>query len=599
MGPGMASAAPKAAGNLVQRAESLGLSCSSRRAAEGFSYDFCTGEVQSFDGIGLDTDLSLPTGATSPLPTVLFMHGWSGDKGDWESDSVNGDGKDTYHWNNVWFVSRGWAAVNYTARGFEESCGLLDADAACTTGWTHLADRDFEVRDAQSLLGTLVDTGIATPQRLAATGGSYGGGQSWDLATSMPWTSPKGTTLQLRAAVAKYPWTDLTDSLLPSGRATDSADQSVVHTDPLGIEKDSYVHGLYAAGLALADGRYNTGQDPTDYGSALTEDLAFVDAGEPYDAKPLAPAVVQAFQNKSAYYAQSYFSAILTHSIPEVAVLSIQGWTDPLFPAVQTLQMWRELAAIDPNYPMYMAFGDVGHSNANNPAAQWQPINGLANRFLDAYVLGPAGQKPSSQVTTYRSTCPPPSSGTEHADTGTWTSLRPGRVTAGATGVWQTTSADPNAKDGVDTDPIAHAGCMAEPGDDRDPGGVYLQGTIGAKGFTMLGLPTVTLGYSLVGVDATVALKMWDIGPDGTRTLVTRGAYRLATETGDPASGTFTTELHGNEWSFAPGHTFELQISQADSPYLRPDNLESTITYSSVKVVLPTKEHISRSIPLR
>jgi pimeloyl-ACP methyl ester carboxylesterase len=79
------------------------------------AYTRCTGEIASFDGIGLDTDLSIPTGATRAAPTMLFLHGWSGDKGDWEANSVTGSSPDQYHWNDVWFVSRGWVSVNYTA----------------------------------------------------------------------------------------------------------------------------------------------------------------------------------------------------------------------------------------------------------------------------------------------------------------------------------------------------------------------------------------------------------------------------------------------------------------------------------------------------
>src|SRR5207247_1110377 len=120
-------------------------------------------------------DLSIPTGATASAPAVLFLHGWSGDKGDWEANSVAGDSPDRWHWNNVWFVSRGWVAINYTARGFEESCGVADSDPNCVNGYTHLADRNFEGRDSQTILGVLVDAGIANSRELLSTGGSYGG----------------------------------------------------------------------------------------------------------------------------------------------------------------------------------------------------------------------------------------------------------------------------------------------------------------------------------------------------------------------------------------------------------------------------------------
>ena len=39
----------------------------------------------------------------------------------------------------------------------------------------------YEVRDAQYLLGKLADDGVIDPQRIGATGGSYGGGMSLQL----------------------------------------------------------------------------------------------------------------------------------------------------------------------------------------------------------------------------------------------------------------------------------------------------------------------------------------------------------------------------------------------------------------------------------
>jgi len=277
--------------------------------------------------------------------------------------------------------------------------------------------------------------------------------------------------------------------------------------------------------------------------------------------------------------------------------MSIQGWTDPLFPAVQTLQMWRELKAVDPTYPIAMAFADIGHSNAQNPPSQWQPLNSLANGFANAYVLGKWREKPSAPVYSFRTACPP-ANGTEAAESGTWAGLRKGKVVASASGAWTTMSADVNAKDGADTDPIVHGGCLSEPAGDEDPAGVYLRAVVPPNGFTLLGLPSVSLRYTLLGQDATVVVKAWDAAPDGTRTLVTRGEYRVATLVGHPATGTLTTELYGNEWRFPPGHTLEVQTSQADPPYLRPDNFASTISYFGVRVTFPIHEPLSLSLPL-
>ena len=138
--------------------------------------------------------------------------------------------------------------VNYTARGFGKSCG---AQASRTpdcfqqrgrpghrppAGWLHLKDRRREAHDTQFLLGKLVDEGFAKPKRVGATGISYGGGESIELAylrdriqkasptrtTSSPGSSPeKKIPMSLAAAFPRWPWSDLVSALLPNGRFLD------------------------------------------------------------------------------------------------------------------------------------------------------------------------------------------------------------------------------------------------------------------------------------------------------------------------------------------------------------------------------------------
>jgi predicted acyl esterase len=580
------AAAPASAssGTLTARAQALGMSCSQVTPTGGAAFTMCSGEIASFDGIRIDTDVSFPTGATTPLPAILMLHGWGGDKTEWEAASPAGDGADSWHWNNAWFAEHRLVAVNTTARGFMQSCGLTDQDANCTDGYTHLAQRGFETRDSQTILGRLVDAGIADGSRLAATGGSYGGGQSWLLATSLPWKSPKGRMLQLAAAVPKFPWTDLLDSLLVSGRATDSPDQSRSHIDPLGVPKESYIDGLYAIGRAEGQGRYDV--NPQDPGTDLDQQIALVQSGEPYDGKPNIDQIVASYRSRSPYDATAYFAAVHAHRIRGVPVFSIQGWTDPLFPAVQTLQMWRKLQAADPHYPVQMAFADIGHSNAQNPAAQWRPLNTLAWRFLRAHVLGLARVAPRQQAYSFRTKCPM-STKPQVPVAGTWASLTRGAVAATG-GAATTTSVDQNPNEGQADDPIAHGGCLTADDSQNDPAQAYFRWKAPSNGLALLGLPAVQFHYDLTGQDATVTFKLWDVDPGGTKTMVSRGVYRLSTAHGDPASGVLRTELNGNDWLFPASHTIELQIGQVDTPMWRPDNEPSSIAMSTVRVRFPT-----------
>ena len=99
--------------------------------------------------------------------------------------------------------------------------------------------------------------------------------------------------------------------------------------------------------------------------------------------------------------------------------------------------------------------------------------------------------------------------------------------------------------------------------------------------FTMLGLPSVTLPYKMTGEDTTVVVKLWDIGPEGPdqkKVLVARGVYRLSAPGQPASSGSLTFQLFGNHWRFGEGHTIELEVGQLDRPFLRPDNIPSSIT---------------------
>ena len=85
------------------------------------------------------------------------------------------------------------------------------------------------------------------------TGGSYGGGFSWMAFTDPIWKSPGGKDMKLAAAAPKYGWTDLVDSLVPTGRHSTNpnnlpAFDGSTSTSPLGIPKRSINAALYASG---------------------------------------------------------------------------------------------------------------------------------------------------------------------------------------------------------------------------------------------------------------------------------------------------------------------------------------------------------------
>src|SRR5438552_5011184 len=101
----------------------LGMTGTDVTSPDGVAYTLYTGRVASFDGVPLDVDLTVPQGPLVARPLVVMLHGWGGDKTDWESATVSNTSADVDHYNNVAFVALGYAVLNYTARGFHVPCG--------------------------------------------------------------------------------------------------------------------------------------------------------------------------------------------------------------------------------------------------------------------------------------------------------------------------------------------------------------------------------------------------------------------------------------------------------------------------------------------
>jgi hypothetical protein len=586
----------------------LGLTGTSYPApAGGVAYTVCTGRVPSFDGTPLDTDLTLPDGASGPLPLIVMLHGWGDSKAQFESATLAGNGTNTWHWNNVWFAAHGFAVLTYTARGFGESCGQDPAagysylnDPACQgrASWTHLADRRWEVRDTQYLVGLLVDAGVASPSRVVVTGDSYGGGQSWLLALSqdqvmlpdghlVPWRSPAGVPIRLAAAVPQYTWSDLAQALADNGRASDGyhgAPPPGPHESPYGVEKQSYVDALFADGAATA--QYAGPNDPT---ADLPGWFAAISAGDPAaDSSPLA---AQALRQLEEYRSPYYLPVPPPgHQVP---VFAEQGLTDPLFPGIQLLQMINKLTAADPDYPVWAALGDLGHAYAANPHSLWVSVNDEANAFLSAVLAGQkprlprftvttVGCLPGQQVATYR--------------VGSWPALATGTLRLSAPGP-ATVASSPDPVPGPEalaTDPIANGGLPGTTGGCRvmnittDPG-VAAWTWSPQSPVTLAGAPVVRVTVALAGTDAELAARLWDVDPaTGKQALITRGIYRL-TAAAPGATTRLAFELWPTAWALSAGHQLKLELTPDDSPTWRPDDLAGTMTLSKITLTVPVR----------
>jgi predicted acyl esterase len=536
--------------------------------------------VPSFDGVPLDADVTLPPSGAGPFPTIVMLHGWGGSKTDFESSSPAGDGNETFDYNNVYYAQHGYAVLNYSARGWGNSCGTPSSreDPGCAEGWIRLADQRYEVRDTQYLLGLLADEKLTKPLSIGTTGISYGGGQSIELAylrnrirlpdgEFAPWTSPKGKKLQIAAAYPRWPWSDLVDALTPNGRFLDTQVAPFAQSyEPFGVEIESYVSGLYALGNAsgyIAP----VGADPE---ADLTKWFAATNAGEP--ANPEDEAIAKQLYT----YHQGY-------GLPgkPAPMLLQSGWTDDLFPPEQSLRVYNAVRAMK-GYAA-LQFGDLGHSRGSNKENADHALQEQAASFFEAR-LKHAGTAPrNGSVTAFTQTCPQSAPAGGPFSATSWSRLHRHAVSFGSSTSQLFTSAGGNTSIAAAFDPIAGTSeaCKTVANETEPNTANY---TMTSPGFTLIGLPTVTATIKTIGPFGELASRLWDVLPTGEQRLISRGVYRLD----ENQEGTITFQLHGNGYEFAPGDTVKLQLLGRDAPYYRASNGTFTVEVSALTVSLPT-----------
>ncbi|HET7482608.1 MAG TPA: CocE/NonD family hydrolase [Actinomycetota bacterium] len=605
--------------------------------------------------ITLDVDVSLPPSSASVLypdlapvgapasgnPVIVFMHGCcGGNKASWEASSVDAS-NESWHHSNAWFAARGYVVINLTARGFRNS------NDEGSSGTTQLDSRRYEINDAQYVTGLLADLDAQRAasdlpplfsinrKKIGSVGGSYGGGFSWLFLTDPTWRSPLSKfKLRLGAAVPKYGWTDLVESLVPSGHYLDrnatgktviapTAVQKAASRNPIGVEKQSIVSALYATGN-MVNGNHTT--FPAYMHNAFTR----LNQGEPYDGDADVEAIVDTFlKDRSAYYQSSYWRRVKAGL--RVPLFVAATWTDPLFPTMESLRFYNKLKKVDPRYPVQMNLGDYQHFTANKPK-EWDDlcgsdhhvctfddypgaargnfskvptrvrigINTRINAFLDHYLLGKRPTPPHN-VSATTTICAANATDTFKVDepgieydAPTWRALTGGPVQkfawAGGGAVFGSTTNGGVDNHADESDPVFRQTqsdkCTTTTKSNPGLGVVQLESKKLDQPFTMMGLPLLQLKTNTAATDYWVGARLYDADADGNMTLVTRGVCRVNTAIDENGCSQF--DLFGNAWTFPKNHTLVLELSQSDSPFLRRDNVPSTVEYPEVELQVPT-----------
>src|SRR3954454_6562679 len=475
----------------------------------------CSGLVNTWDGVPLDATVSLPSRGARHLPLVVELHGFGNSKYEYLDPSSTAYTDNAYDW-----ARDGYAVLTYTSRGLWGSCGTPESRAAspvaCADGYIHLADARYEVRDAQTLIGRLVDEGVANVHRVGVTGDSYGGGQSFMLAAlrnrvMLPsgklvrWRSPQGTPLRIAAAAPVIPWTDLIYAAAPNGltRANGVTPRSA-SASPVGVEKASFGNGIFA-GAQTATGPGQPIGEPfipgrpmgflsppgTDPEADVSSWVKRTDQGEPYKGSQVDFIVNQLRHYHSAYY--------INANEPPAPLFVASGFTDDLFPVDEALRFANRTRARYPRAPMSLLFGDLGHQRASNKVRERNRLLSAIHTWFDHYLGGRAG-RPRLGVTAYVETCPreKPSLGPFYAPTFAGLSRRTLRFKTDAPQTIHSSGGDPGV--GAALDPIAGGGnACASVSSKREAGTATYDLPRRKRAVTLLGAPAVKARLAVGG----------------------------------------------------------------------------------------------------
>ena len=571
----------------------------------GKNFRFCTGKVTSKDKVSnLDVDITLPARGDGPFPLIVMLHGLGGSKESYgcsavdegeppcSEDTIEGAGG-KYHFNNLWFASRGYAVMNHTARGYKgSSCRdtsvesvdgnveLYGASPACRPQVSHIR---YDVKDVQFLTGRLADETLVTAdvdvkaRKLGIAGVSLGGGPTWVLSRRNAWRSPKGARMRVAAAVPLISWTDLADALVPNGRVRDDTlwptDVSLREASPIGVPKITTLGGFFAT-LTIASSDF---QIPG-YIDAWYDRF---NAGPPYEDQIAADALHKLLVNRSAYY--------VPKKPFDTPVYAVQGWTDFPFPASQAMQMWQRYLVEDPGYPMSVYLGDFGHPISQNKSAEAAYIYGKVNAWLDHYIKG-KGEDPSGVLESRRTICDDADTLGELTAAADWEELHSAHteMSLDLSGTLDTEADDPHA---ARLDPINEPRNECRVLDTAVADGNLAVEVPLPQGFEMLGMPEVSFDADPSRADMYVGAHLWDVDPvTGEQTLVDRGVFRLSS---DELQENVSFQLFGNNYRWEPLHSLKLELTANDSAFESPA-AGGTIEISNISISLPVANEAAK-----
>ncbi|MFF0624251.1 CocE/NonD family hydrolase [Streptomyces sp. NPDC004296] len=518
----------------------------------------------------VDADLYRPWGVTAahPAPAVLTTNGFGGSKTDGSTDATAQS-----------FASRGYVALAYSGLGFGKTgCAIsLDDPEIDGRAASQLIDLLAGVRTAED--GTRVD--FVTKDRpgdprVGMIGGSYGG--AIQMATA-------AVDHRVDALVPLITWNDLSYSLDPNNTGrTDGVSGPVP-----GVYKYQWTNGFFLIGEA--QGLLHPGLDSSRAGGAGC--LHFV-AAACRTKRLLDFRAYPADETRTMLrYARSVSPVSYLKSV-KAPTLLVQGQADTLFNLNEAAATYRTLAA--QGTPVKMIWQSWGHSGGMKDPAEGELDLGKGNldtsyvgkrilAWFDRYLRHRTGTGTGPAFAYYRDWV---TSGPTYATAPSFPAGGSRRLYLSGDGKLVDNRAEVargsreyrNLRVPTSHSESSLAGMLGLPDPQPyDIKGTYLDWTsapVAGGPLDVVGAPKVTLQVvspraervqdSSDAADKLVLFaKLYDVGPDGEKTLV----HRLVAPARVPdVTGKFTVELPGIVHRYQPGHRLRLVIAASDSAYV-------------------------------
>jgi fermentation-respiration switch protein FrsA (DUF1100 family) len=545
------------------------VTCTVQTTASTLGQRWCSASssrVATWDNTPIDVSVTLPpappAGTDGNFPLIGIYHGWGGSKATPGGANVQG------------LVQRGYAVFSMTDRGWAQSCGTpaarsgLPAWADCSHGYIHLDDQAYEERDAQYLIGQLVDEGVVNPDEIGASGASYGGILSVQLAalndrtrlpdgSLVPWVSPNNNLpLHIAAATPGRFYSDVPGSLIPNGSTLDYAAYSP-YLGPngdgrVGIQKKQILNGFYGPTDTPTNRYYApAGSDPS---ADIVDWRLWTSPPGPFDNPNAMGAINELTSMHSAYYVDD--------SHPPAPMLMSNGLWDDFVPADEALRYYNKIRADHPEVPVALLFMDVGHARSNDKPGDQAEVNARESAWFDYYLKG-EGSQPQQGLETFGMTCPAtaPDSGPYFFPS--YAAMERGevRLQDQAAQAIQATG----TQFGTQLSQPAATSCTKVDATDNPATANYRTDVASGGGYTVAGAATVLARFKVTGPSDQIAARLLDVGPDGQEQLLERGLFRPQLDRRGTAIQVF--QLHPNVVHIDDGHILKLELLPEDSPY--------------------------------